>query len=246
MSLEHTRRTYEEFGREDPLYAVLTTPEFRHGANEARFFETGREEIARVLARVDVLAPGLARASALDFGCGVGRLTQALADHFGEAVGVDIASSMVERARACNRHGDRVRYVVNTVDDLRVFPSDSFDFVYSNISLQHSPPDAGKRYIAEFLRLLRPGGVAAFQVPNGPPIPATGLGAWWYRLRRQHVRRLWKRLRGKVAYEMHHIPRGEVEAILAAGGATLLAADPVGHRPGRNFMYFAQRPAAGS
>ena len=55
---------------------------------------------------------------ALDFGCGVGRLTQALAEHFERVAGVDIAASMIARARQENRHGDRVRYVVNERSDL--------------------------------------------------------------------------------------------------------------------------------
>ena len=244
MSLDHTQRTYERFGREDPLYAVLTTDEFRHGRNEDQFFASGREEIARVMARVAALGITVARGRALDFGAGVGRLSQALADHFERVVGVDIAASMVERARAANRHGDRVQYVVNTVPDLSVLGSAEFDFVYSNITLQHSPPEAGRRYIAEFLRVLRPGGAAVFQVPNGRAFPPGGWQAWAYRVRRTYLRRLWKRVRGKPPYEMHYIPRADVEQIVAAGGGRLVAADDVGRHPGRNYTYYVVKPPA--
>ncbi len=47
---------------------------------------------------------------ALDFGCGVGRLTQALARHFNIVDGVDIAPSMIELANQFNRSGGRCRY----------------------------------------------------------------------------------------------------------------------------------------
>jgi len=238
MSLDHTKRTYEKFGREDPLYAVLTTDQFRHGQNEDQFFASGREEIARVMTRVGAVGIEVARGRALDFGCGVGRLTQALADHFERVVGVDIAASMVERARQANRHGDRVQYLVNAVDDLRALESGSFDFVYSNITLQHVPPEASRRYIAEFMRVLRPGGAAVFQVPSGRPYPAGGWQEWLYRVRRQYLRRLWKTLRGKPPYEMHYVARPAVEQIIDAGAGRLVEVTDVGRRPGRNFMYY--------
>ena len=44
-----------------------------------------------------------ARALALDFGCGAGRLSRALAAHFEHVVGVDVSASMIETARALNR-----------------------------------------------------------------------------------------------------------------------------------------------
>jgi hypothetical protein len=43
-------------------------------------------------------------------------------------------------------------------------PAASFDFIYSDIALQHIPPDQSRAYIAEFLRVLRPGGLAVFQL----------------------------------------------------------------------------------
>lgn len=131
----------------------------------------------------DIERSGVSYASgrALDFGCGVGRLTQALAEHFEECDGVDIAGPMIDEARRINRHGDRCRYHVNDTANLQLFPSASFDFVLSIIVLQHMEPRYAGAYIAEFLRVLRPGGVAGFQVPatmSTPPPAAQADGAW--------------------------------------------------------------------
>ena len=100
----------------------------------------------------------------------MGRLTQALAEHFEEVHGVDISSAMIQQARGHNRHGERCRYVVNEVDDLRIFPGDYFDFIYSNITLQHMPARYSQRYIgslvADFHRTLARGGVFLYP-PTG-------------------------------------------------------------------------------
>jgi 2-polyprenyl-3-methyl-5-hydroxy-6-metoxy-1,4-benzoquinol methylase len=94
------------------------------------------------------------RGSALDFGCGVGRLTQALADHFDEVWGVDIASSMIEGARRLDRSGGRCRYLVNGRP--RVVRDASFGFILSLIVLQHLEPEYIRSYLREFIRLLAP------------------------------------------------------------------------------------------
>jgi ubiquinone/menaquinone biosynthesis C-methylase UbiE len=102
---------------------------------------------------------------AFDFGCVIVRLTQALSQEFDIVYGVDIAPTMIERAKQVNRFGERCRYVLNAQDDLQVFDDNSFDFIYTYIVLQHMPPDLMLRYLQEFIRILRPKGVLIFQVP---------------------------------------------------------------------------------
>src|SRR5688500_10455568 len=111
--LEPLRALWDQLGREDPLWAVLTRPDRRGRTwDEDEFFATGRREIAEVLGRLPEL-PGESPRRALDFGCGVGRLTQALAERFDAVVGVDVAASMIEEARARNRVGPRCTYLLN-------------------------------------------------------------------------------------------------------------------------------------
>ena len=162
MDLGDLRSNWDALGRENPLWAILTTT----GEWDIdEFFETGRTEISGMLDRLHDL--GLEpTGDALDFGCGAGRLTQALADHFETATGVDVARSMIELATEHNRHGDRCRFVLNESEDLSCFDDGSFDFVYSNIVLQHVGTERAKGYIAEFLRITAPGGILAFQVPS--------------------------------------------------------------------------------
>ncbi|MGI8870099.1 MAG: class I SAM-dependent methyltransferase [Mycobacteriales bacterium] len=169
MDLAELRKHWDTFGRTDPLFAVLSDPYKRYGRwDRDEFFADGRTEIEDVLAfvRERAIAWGAALRfrRALDFGCGVGRLTQALARHFRRVDGVDIAPSMLSAARRYARLRPRCRFHLNTDGDLRQFRDGTFDFVYTNHVLQHMEPQFATAYIAEFLRVLRPGAFAMFEL----------------------------------------------------------------------------------
>lgn len=57
---------------------------------------TGIEEINSIIKYLKGLPVEISYKRALDFGCGAGRLTQALAGYFEEVCGIDIAPSMIE------------------------------------------------------------------------------------------------------------------------------------------------------
>ncbi len=72
----------------DPMWAVLSDPAKRGRKWEInQFFETGRREISLLLYRLDELGLTPPRSRACDFGCGLGRLSQALGSYFEEVVG---------------------------------------------------------------------------------------------------------------------------------------------------------------
>ncbi len=103
MELKELQKNWDQFGKQDPLWAIMTW-EGKKGNrwNPEEFFEIGKQEIKDVMQYVEKLGLFQQRGRALDFGCGVGRLTQALASYFDEVVGVDIAPSMVMLAKQYN------------------------------------------------------------------------------------------------------------------------------------------------
>lgn len=218
MDLRKLQRHWNRLGSTDPMWAILTDPAKRHNRwDRAEFFATGRALIAGVLRDIAALGVTLPHSRALDFGCGVGRLTQALAGHFDAVVGLDIAPSLVHLANQYNSSPDRCRYVLNDRDDLGLFPDGEFDFVFSTIVLQHMHPRYAERYIAEFLRVLRPGGLAVFQVPDRTAATFTGfamrsLPVWLLR----PVRKM----------DMYAIPQPRVAQLVRDGNSRLLAAQP--------------------
>jgi len=167
MGLKDLQQVWEDWARADPLWAILSYPsktERRWDSEE--FFLTGKAEIQEVMDDLARRSIAVRRGRALDFGCGVGRLTQALAEFFERCDGVDISPTMVDRAREYNRFPERCTFHVNGAPDLQIFPSGSFDFIYSNIVLQHIEPELSERYVREFVRILANGGLAMFQVPS--------------------------------------------------------------------------------
>lgn len=240
MKLWQTRRHWEKFARTDPLWAVLTEPGKKGNRwTLDEFFHTGELDIAAALAAIRARYPQLARGRALDFGCGVGRLTQALALEFDHVTGVDLAADMLVHARKHNRRGDRVTYVHNPAADLACFADGSFDLVLSLITLQHVAPEYSRRYLAEFVRLCAPGGVAYFQMPSHrlnarPP----RLSLYPPTLAKKFFRWVNGFTVMNAAMEMHVVPRDEVVALLRAAGGEILAVEAC-EKTGDDFASFS-------
>jgi SAM-dependent methyltransferase len=162
----HLQSTWEELAKQDPLWAILSMPAKKGGKWDVEeFFSHGRAEATHVLQKVTSLH-SLRLEAALDFGCGVGRVTQYFADQFQKVIGVDVSAKMIELARQFNRKRQNVEYCHNPYGDLAMFTDSSFDFVYSNLVLQHMKPVYAAHYINEFFRITRPDGIIVFQIPS--------------------------------------------------------------------------------
>ena len=158
---------WDQHAASDPLWAVLAFPEQRGGRWPLQeFMKTGEREIALLFHRVAELQLPPPRGAALDFGCGVGRLTQALARRLDRVVGADISPVMIDLARRLNRYADRAQYMCTAETGLETLPSEAFQCVYSNIVLQHVPSELSVRYLHEFFRVLGRGGLLVFQLPS--------------------------------------------------------------------------------
>jgi len=174
MRIDELQQNWDACGRLDPMWAILSVPgKANNRWDPQEFFATGLAEANDLFRDLDASGVRIRRGRALEFGCGVGRITQALCQYFEQCCGVDIAPSMIDLATSYNVFGTKCKYYLNHTDDLRVFPDTSFDFIYSRLVLQHMLPCYSKNYIAEFFRVLAPGGVAVFQVPSELRTPET-------------------------------------------------------------------------
>jgi SAM-dependent methyltransferase len=152
--------------RRDPLWAVLSDDAKKHrGWTLQAFMATGEREMSLLFYQLAELGIHVRRGKALDFGCGVGRLTQAMARRFNRVVGLDISPRMIEIARQLNQYHGHVDYLVHDTPDLSTFDV-PFDFIYSNVVLQHIPAGLTAQYLRAFCGALNPDGLLVFQLPS--------------------------------------------------------------------------------
>lgn len=222
-SLQQLQRTWDGLAQADPFWAVCSDPERRQGKwTREEFFATGRHEIERVLECVHSLGLAIDRgAPALDFGCGVGRLTRALAAYFLECHGVDISPTMVHLAQEFNQGSPQCKFLVNEGRDLRLFECGYFGFVYSSIVLQHIPTRHSRRYLQEMVRVTKPGGILVFQVLDDLRIGFVS------RLRqkigiRRNLRRFVSGKKRQSTIDLYWLGEAQVRRLLQAAGARVI------------------------
>lgn len=229
MATMHTglshRRDWEDLARLDPLWAVASRPGRRYGGwDDAEFMAGGRRKAAGIMRTLDGLGQPVTRGRALDFGCGVGRVTVPLGDHFDEVVGVDIAPGMVEQARdrAVAAGSQRVRFVLDEHEDLRELDGGPFDLVYTSLVLQHLPSRGHiERRARALAGLVASGGALIAQVPCklAPWAHVQAARRVYAGLRRIGLPRelLYRRLRLHPAH-LRAYPRPAFERLLGAEG----------------------------
>jgi 2-polyprenyl-3-methyl-5-hydroxy-6-metoxy-1,4-benzoquinol methylase len=156
----------------DPLWAILSDPSKRLGRWQPdEFMATGERDVAYLLGVAERSGRPLEHRRALDFGCGVGRLTRALAGRFEEVVGVDVSGQMIQQAKASNAAVNNIRFVHDSTPDLVQLGPATFDVVLSMLVLQHFPTvSAIAHAIGVLAARVGPEGVLILQVPAPVPI----------------------------------------------------------------------------
>jgi 2-polyprenyl-3-methyl-5-hydroxy-6-metoxy-1,4-benzoquinol methylase len=119
-----TDAAWEEWGRRDPYFGVITDPKFRMSAMDAvikkEFFDSGESDVHYVMTLIKkFIDPGFAPKRVLDFGCGVGRTLVPLAKLAEQVVGIDVSRSMLQEARKnCDARQLRNVSLLESDDDL--------------------------------------------------------------------------------------------------------------------------------
>jgi SAM-dependent methyltransferase len=234
--VERLRAVWNARAEQDPLGAIL----FDYAKRDRRaatdeLMRRGVEEVADFFtyAARSGLAPR-GRTTALDFGCGIGRTTQALSARFDRVIGVDIAPRMIALAESHNRY-DHCEYLVGEDSDLARFEDATFDLVYSTNVLQHIPRALQGEYVGEFVRVLRPGGVVAVQT-----LPPSRLRTWIGRVVPRQLLDWYRSARyGGPPVELNPISASQMALMASAAGGMLLHTQP--SLPAGGCRYFLGR-----
>lgn len=161
-----TDLAWEEWGKRDPYFGVITNPKFRRynlsAEAKAEFFESGRHHIEHFFQVIrHHVDPAFQPKRAMDFGCGVGRISIPLSAKVAEVVAVDVSPSMLQEAQRNAVEMGLNNMVCLPSDDALSQVSGEFDFIHSSIVFQHIPTARGRVIFSELLKRLAPGGVCA-------------------------------------------------------------------------------------
>lgn len=169
--LSHIQHVWTKLGSEEPHWSVVSTSDFKANKIQdsiTRFNDTGRAEArnaARMLARTGLQIP--ADAIALEYGCGVGRVTRWLAESCQKVIGVDVSTNHLRLAQEY-METEAVKNVsfiqVTNFSDIEALPA--HDFLYSKIVLQHNPPPVIAKIFDCLLGRLTVGGIGIVQIPT--------------------------------------------------------------------------------
>jgi ubiquinone/menaquinone biosynthesis C-methylase UbiE len=225
MKFQKYQDDWENIGERDPYWGILSHPGKRGGKWDLdEFFDSGRLEVDGLMEHLGDLFDSCNHNAALDFGCGVGRITRSLAKYFNTVIGIDISNAMIRLAAELNSDYLNCSFMHNPKNNLKIIDSNSIDFLYSHITLQHIPNQFKMNYLMDFCRVLSPGGLLVFQCPSNYALTAMGVVLFFLPKNIIRLLRMIKYKNWNVS-EMHPIRRNRIENFFSQEGMKILKID---------------------
>ena len=162
-----TDADWRELGATRPWFGVVSQPQFEGSAlapvDLRAFYEAGEADVAYFSELIERhTGQPLHAARALDFGCGVGRMTRAMTAFADHVTGIDVSPAMLDAARA--QVGAELGERASFTGDL---PPGPFDWINAFMVFQHIPPARGLALLDQLLERLAPGGVTSLHFTIG-------------------------------------------------------------------------------
>jgi len=167
---DNSDASWERLGKENPYYGVLSYEKYRNARMtsdlKSEFFESGHQYVEQLLVKLRKLfGEDIRRESALDFGCGVGRLVIPLSRYFSRVTGLDVSPSMLDEARQNLQECCIENCTLALSGGDREVVAGTFDFIHSFIVFQHIPVARGEVIIQSLLHRLGRDGILAIHFP---------------------------------------------------------------------------------
>jgi trans-aconitate methyltransferase len=219
-----SEKAWNYFGASEPYYGVIVNDDYRsakiNASAKAEFYRSGEVELAEHLRLVASVVDLKARKVAIDFGCGVGRLTFPLSKSYKHVFGIDISPGMIDvLTRNALDLGISNVTCAQAVDEVPV----AADLIVSRIVLQHIPVAEGLNQINKMWNKLSSGGVLAVEVPVASRFGLTKKLVRWLRDRVPYSNSLVNLVKGRPLVEpgmqMNVYPLNQVVSRLYEAGA---------------------------
>ena len=158
---------WSKMGELEPFFTNVAHGDFATeniAANKEKFFRTGLETLSPIEAIASRQGIGLRTyRDCFELGCGVGRITRALAGAFDTVYGMDASASHLRVAREALAE-TRSRVTLRTFDGFASIDSlPQFDLFVSFAVLQHNPPPLAAQLLDKVLAKVRCRGAACFE-----------------------------------------------------------------------------------
>lgn len=134
--------------------------------SDHEMWQSGERDFAILMQGLE----GWASKTALDLGCGVGRLLKPALKTFSKVIGFDVSAEAINKARellSSERETSNVELHVGNGIDLKPLPDACVDVLFSFAAFGSMPTDIFASYLADMWRVLVPGGVARLQIYLG-------------------------------------------------------------------------------
>ena len=161
------KKEWDARAKLNPLLAIATG----HSKNEDDFWNSGVIDCKEILGMEGQRFSNIVKNKEpsnmriLEIGCGIGRILIPMAKIFGETIGVDVSSEMVQLGQKYVTNTPNCKILESNGINLSLFPDNHFDFCYSYIVFQHIPEKKiVEQYIEEVSRVLKPECLFRFQV----------------------------------------------------------------------------------
>ena len=228
------RQEWDARARKDTFYYIAS---WRKDWDVSDFLKSGKQDYERLVSpMLDRVGFSPAGKAVLELGCGAGRMTHAFAANFGRVLALDVSGEMLDRSRAILTGVGNIEWMQANGLDLKDIVSESVDFAFSYLVLQHLPDEKTVcGYVRELLRVLKESGICLFQF-NGMMKPTMN---WKGRLAWNVIDALWSihlpamsrfvarilrfdpDMAGKSWHGTAMTTESVIEAVNAAGGAVL-------------------------
>jgi SAM-dependent methyltransferase len=176
------RSQYAKVGPTEPHFAVLVdSPESIDtvDANISQFWSTGHAQALDLLQPLERFGlTELTSKTAVEYGCGIGRLSFGLASQFQQLHSYDVSDSQITLAKKASVDAAVLNCQFHLSSGNPFAALEPCDFFYSKNTFQHYPPPLIHQFIRNALRSLKPDGVALFQVPTFQPGYSFSISAW--------------------------------------------------------------------
>jgi SAM-dependent methyltransferase len=170
LLLERVQKSWSMLGEEKPHWSVLTNTAYEPSSideNIETFYRSGAHSLRLYQSAVErAFLQHKASSTCFELGCGVGRITEHLANTFERVVAADVSAPHLALAR------ERMEKLSVENVDFRLLSKltdladvQDFDTFFSLIVLQHNPPPVIYKMLDLIFEKLNPGGLAFFQVP---------------------------------------------------------------------------------